>query len=627
MIRSFITKGLFILPLFSVILPEKGMGQGIRNEGGYVQILSGATVTCQGGLLNTVGTIINDGTLSVSGELSNSAFLGGDGTWFAGGNWINSGTFDHGSGMVIFNGTTSQTIAAPYLTVFNDLEISPSSAGTTIAPGAMVTVEGGVFNPNGRLIISSEGTDNSGSLIYTGPGTPSGNLTYRRSMPGGTLYRYISAPVGAALLPLNADFWEWDEPAGDWGNPVTECSAGKGYTVTTGGEPLEFSGPLITTVDITATSPYVTDYLTGTLEEYNARIARTPFGGGGWNLLGNPFTSAMTIGGTGGFLDQNDGDGTLATNRFDPNYVAVYIYDGDSYYYRGKDIAFPDPVTGEDPENLMFGFNNIQAGQGFFVLAMKDGVRFHFDRDMQTHATNTVLLKSEDINEYWPGIILKATCSGEESFTTVAFNEQMTAGLDPGYDVGLLTTGKNAEIYTSLVTGDNSVNFARQILPVSGKEKLVVPVGVDSRKGGEVNFGAFTVPAGDKKFWLEDRVKGRFIDIGKESYSTILAADTYGTGRFFIIVSANTPTGVEDNPGNEESGLRIWTYDGMIIIKGFVCDGSRCEIYNSIGGKVVTCRLRDAELNTVTLPAGLHGMVIVSVIDNGKTVSRKLVIP
>ncbi|MRR24402.1 T9SS type A sorting domain-containing protein [bacterium] len=335
----------------------------------------------------------------------------------------------------------------------------------------------------------------------------------------------------------------------------------------------------------------------------------------------------MTIGGPGGFLDQNDGDGTIAENRFDPNYVAVYLYDGDSYYYRGKDIAFPDPVTGEDPENLMFGFNNIQAGQGFFVLAMKDGVMFHFDRDMQTHATSTVILKSEGDNEYWPGIMLKATCGGEESFTTVAFNEQMTAGLDPGYDVGLLTSGKNAEIYTTLVTADNRVNFARQILPVPGEEKLVVPVGVDSRKGGEVAFEAFTVPAGDKKFWLEDRTKGKFIDLSKESYSTILPADTYGTGRFFIIASANMPTGVNGNPVDEGTGLRIWTYDGMIIIKGPVSDGSVCELYNSAGSKILTCRLPDTGLNTVTLPVRLNGVFIVRVIDGEKIVTVKLVIP
>ena len=147
---------------FMSVLSERGIGQGIRNEGGYVQIGPGASVNCQGGLLNNGGTITNGGTFSLSGDIINSAYLDGDGTLYAGGNWINSGTFDHGSGIVIFNGNTPQTITAPYLTVFNDLGIASSSAGTTIAPGAMVTVEGTVFNPNGKLTISSEGTENSG---------------------------------------------------------------------------------------------------------------------------------------------------------------------------------------------------------------------------------------------------------------------------------------------------------------------------------------------------------------------------------------------------------------------------------------------------------------------------------
>jgi hypothetical protein len=316
----------------------------------------------------------------------------------------------------------------------------------------------------------------------------------------------------------------------------------------------------------------------------------------------------------------------MATNRFDPNYVAVYIYDGDSYHYRGYDVSFPDPVVNEDPANVMFGYDNLQAGQGFFVLAMKNNVSFHFDRGMQTHATNTVLLKSAADEDYWPGFRLKAVCRGEESFATVVFNEEMTAGLDPGYDVGLLSSGKPAEIYTSLLLKDNSVNFTRQALPAVVTEQVVIPVGIDCGEGGEVVFDAFSVPFGDKKFWLQDRVTGTFTELGLKSYTVTLPSDTYGTGRFYIIASANTPTAIDD-PGASQDGLRIWASGGRLVIQGRVNAGSLCEIFDMSGRKMTERRLSDGEMNFVDLPVGMRGVMVVKVRDGERVVNRKVVVP
>jgi hypothetical protein len=625
--KSIIIKVTIILVLCGGLQVSRASAQGIRNDGGVVIIAGGTTVICQGGLTNNSGSVTNDGQLSLSGGLTNAGTVEGDGLLYVGGNWINSGIFDPGTGTIVFNGTQPQSVSAPYLTLFNNLEISAASSGTTIEPGAMVTVEGSTFSPNGKLTIGSDGVNSTGSLIYTGAGTPSGDIIFNRSLPGGILYHYISSPVGEDLLPAGSTFWAWDEVAGSWGDPVTLCVSGIGYTVRSGDDPLSFAGPLVREADITATSPYITDYSTGTPEEYTARIARDPFGGGGWNLLGNPFTSAMKVGGTGGFLDANDGDGTVETNMFDPNYVAVYIYDGDSYHYRGRDIDFPDPFQGEDPANEIFGFDNIQAGQGFFVLAMKDGVSFHFDNSMQVHETGTTIMKSAPAEQYWPGVQLRAACGGEISYTTVAYNEEMTAGLDPGYDVGLLSSGAEAEIYTALAGAVSSVNFARQLLPVSGAGKIILPVGVDSDNGGEVTFSAFAVPMDDTKYWLEDRVKGIFTDIGTRDYTVLLPARTYGTGRFFLHASATMPTGVEAETDDNDSGLRIWAYNGKIIIRGTVSKGSLCEGYDTGGRKLLMSRLADDGLNTVDLPERIHGVMVIRVLDGKKITVARIAVP
>ena len=71
----------------------------------------------------------------------------------------------------------------------------------------------------------------------------------------------------------------------------------------------------------------------------------------------------------------------------------------------------------------------------------------------------------------WPGLQLKVKYGDKENSTLVVYSENMTAGLDPGYDVGQLSTGPDVEIYTALVEKDNRVNFARQALPLTDCDK------------------------------------------------------------------------------------------------------------------------------------------------------------
>ena len=77
------------------------------------------------------------------------------------------------------------------------------------------------------------------------------------------------------------------------------------------------------------------------------------------------------------------------------------------------------------------------------------------------------MLKSAEVEEPWPGLELKVKYGNKESLTTIVYNNEMTAGLDPGYDVGQFSAGPDVEIYTTLVIKDNSVNFARQALPMT----------------------------------------------------------------------------------------------------------------------------------------------------------------
>jgi len=245
---------------------------------------------------------------------------------------------------------------------------------------------------------------------------------------------------------------------------------------------------------------------------------------------------------------------------------------------------------------------------------------------MQGHDMDVLLLKSARTDDSWPGLLLNVAFGEKKSSTLVVYNDNMTVGLDPAYDIGLMSSGPEVEIYTTLTLEDNGVNFARQALPVSGADKLKVSVGIDSENGGEVTFSAVTVPMGTNKFWLEDRLTGIFTELARNTYTVTLPAKTFGSGRFYIIASANTPTSVKD-PDTEDADLRIWTSGGRVIIKGELGDKAFCEMYDLNGKTILGNILNDNELNIIDLPENTHGVFIVRVVDGIKVTTRKVVLP
>ena len=95
--------------------------------------------------------------------------------------------------------------------------------------------------------------------------------------------------------------------------PTTSCSSGLGYTMLTDGNAVSFTGSAVNSAIQQGTAPYNTPYIQN----------RMDWGGGGWNLLGNPFTSAMNA---SLFISTN-------SSSLDPSYQAVYIYDGSDYFW------------------------------------------------------------------------------------------------------------------------------------------------------------------------------------------------------------------------------------------------------------------------------------------------------
>lgn len=522
-----------------------GTSQGASNIGSYTIIPSGYTssnydITFHNGTL----TITAPGSVSWNGNTSTD--------WGTATNWTPS---------AIPVAETSVTIND----VANDPIISPTTAAEcndlTLASGATLT-------------INSDGS-NSGSLIAHG--TTSGNVTYNRYMTGGRWY-ITSAPV------VTSDFGTTNESKiVSHGNPTivdydfatyTETeNAGWDYKTTLPESLTPGQGFLVTLAaadDLTFTGPLNADPV-------NISVANTGTDNG-WNAVGNPYTSAIKVVGTGGFLEVNSG--VLASS-----YAAVYVwnetgtYTNDEQYY--KAISNSGYVPQINGSSLLTGVNNVQAGQGFLINAGANS-NVSFTKAMQVSATD-LSLKSAETS--WPGITLLAEANGKSRSTVVAFNEQMTTGLDVTFDAGLLASD-NFQVYTHLVGGNNDVDFAIQCLPDNQYSQLSVPVGLDLPEGGDLVFKASGVILRDGLFpVIEDRLLGiqTALKTATDSYTVTLDKNTSGIGRFYLSVADVTTSKPVVRQENKYTASLV---NNRIVLNGAVEAGTKATLYDICGRKV-----------------------------------------
>jgi len=590
---------------------------------------SSGTITVNGTVSLLRESSNNDCTFTMDTGNENGTLVLNGATPFSFSAILGSFTLDlsGNSTLVRYNHAGDQTV---YGTTYTGLTISNSGVKTinrnTINTGTLTIESTGTVGSaltvnqyytltnNGSIIINSGGLTASGSLVNNGSITGSGNVTYNRWMDNND-HHLFSAPVTNSSIATfestySVNVLQWDEPNGAWNSASSDgtFTQGKGYAwdnVSGGSAPVTFTGTLATgSFTYPVTAPWVyTTYPDWTM-------SRAEWSGGGWNLLGNPYTSALNISSGGSsFITVN------GSNKFDPNYTAVYLYGSDgSYYYVGTPIGWASP----------HGSDYVQVGQGFLVMVYEDAVTFAFNSGMQSHQTSVPLRNPSQTRDPWPGVLLKVAYGDQENATLVVYNDKMTKGLDPSYDVGFLSSGLDMEVYTRLVE-DNEIIFTRQALPLEDYETNIIPVGIDSENGGEVTFSADIVPLEGRRFILEDSQMGTFTYLAFETYTVTIPPGTYGTGRFYIhsVIS----TGIEDPiPGkNSQLDIHVWTVDNMVNIKGELSDQARGAVYDLMGRLIVEDRLNGGELNTLNVPSYLKGVYLLRVIDGEKVATQKVV--
>jgi hypothetical protein len=486
--------------------------------------------------------------------------------------------------------------------------------GQTVVIGPTTTANCNNLTVTGSLSIQSSASG-TGSLIVSG--TTTGTVSAQRYMTGGKWHimsPIVAGQTVAAFLTANNNIptsasstrgmMDYNTALNSWNTyyPTAGASgtmdAGKGYSARI-------------TADGTVT-------FSGTLTSGTKQVTLSKVGSGDWNCVGNPYSSAInmntTAHATNNFISQNSG-------ILDASYSCVYVWDEDASY-SGQNCYKVICNSGFSlPGKTNLSQNYVAPGQGFFVKTAANNNTLQFTAAMQSHQATTAL-KSASVS--WPGFQLSATSAQTKASTVIAFNNSMTTGLDVTYDAGLLRGTSGVELYSRLVD-DNGVDFAIQCLP-ENYNSLVIPLGLDSKTGGEITFSAETVelPATCSVI-LEDKLNKTFTSLaGGATYKATVSAGKTAIGRFYIHTNSST-TGISELPTSAFS-MKAYPANGEIVIEGEVGNQAKAILFDVNGRNLGTFKLQEGSQNSISSDGLAPGVYLLNVTEASKKFNTKIVI-
>jgi len=502
------------------------------------------------------------------------------------------------------------------------------SQNLTIQNGGSLTIEksgsmnvSGNFSNSGTVTMHSDGDEFSAMKIS---GSTSGTITYNRfvNVAEENEWDLIGSPVGGlsisnfvadnnGILAINGSQYAvgyYDNEIDDWTNYTTTTVAsandfdiGKGYqmgTVSGGTQILAFTGTISANDE--------------TQSVINNNAAN---GGNGrrWNLVANPYPTYLNA--------NDDADNTnnfLTTNvsKIDSEFLAIYGWDADGtgYTARGHDFNSNAAVY-------------LAPGQAFFI-ASDDvvGENITFSEAMQTVSPassddfiqgDAITAKEIYLRIYHSDVFVEDT--------HIKFQDNMTLGLDPGYDLG--SYDQNVVISSRLIEDDQGTNFAHQQLPISSMENAVIPIVINKPAGQEfrINLHSATIP--NSNIFLEDVQLGTFTNLFEEDVVISADSNLAGVGRFYIHMSSETM-------GNEvELRNLLNAYkkinDSYITVEGLLTQVGEVNVslFNILGNKVLSTSFNNSLNQRVISTQGIsQGIYVIELESSGSRVTKKILI-
>jgi hypothetical protein len=457
---------------------------------------------------------------------------------------------------------------------------NPGNWGNGV-PGAttQVTIPGGLTNYptlDAPATIAGITINNGGSFIGSEFLT-TGTALVKRDIVN-SAFHFISSPVASTtfgeVFPLNqTEVWvrQYNETTGDWENLTSAdyMSVGKGYTA-------QMTQPQTALFDgILNSSP-----VTMTLEKENPGTDPQRVG---WNLLGNPFSSAIDW----DLTDHANVDG------------AVYVWDGSQYVsWNGTVGALADGI--------------IPAQNAFFAKTITDGVTMNVPLTARVHSSQGFYKTTiSDMLE------ISTEGNGYADKTFVHFNNEASADFDNQFDAYKLFGNENAPQLYNMITGASlSINE----LPMAGNE--VVDLGFKCNTGGIYSITANGTEnfATNVPVILQDVKLNVYQDLKTNPVYSFSYMTQDDENRFKLwfqeVTGINSP---------ENNNIRIYSYEKMVVIENGNGLTGEAGIYDITGRQISSHVLTSQSTTQIPVDAAC-GTYIVKIITASGPVNAKVFI-
>ena len=455
--------------------------------------------------------------------------------------------------------------------IANRLEIK-SGGQIAIKRNASITVNDSLVN-NGYVEIR-----NGGSLVQATGSKIGGTGTYKLIRKAGnspSAYHIWSSPMkDEAILDVFDnnnlyDLYCYDAAAQGWRYDFASLSPTNSHP----NSPYTFtSGDLIAGADgifDIGKGYYATGHsvqkknFTGTVNNGTilVPIVSTSLGnaanwdGDDWNLVGNPYPSAIDA---EKFWREN----AMNNNRIDN---AIYYWSDDASNGQGYNqyadfatwnMAGGTAASGGGNNDIPNG--NISSCQGFWVKSTNT-TNLVFNNEMRTTSNNTKFFKTDQSD--WEKAWISVT-NDQENYnqTLVAFNPNATDQFDQYYDAQKLV-GNGQLSFGSVLNGDL---FAIQSFPsLQSTTDKIVELSITTQQIGNHIFGLDTLFNLDNyTVYFEDVLKNKSIDLKTGPYAIYIDSTGTYTNRFYLRFektpqdTGSTTTGIEEQQNAELQ----WTY-------------------------------------------------------------------
>ncbi|WP_299158331.1 T9SS type A sorting domain-containing protein [uncultured Tenacibaculum sp.] len=530
-----------------------------------------------------------DATANFSENCNSTVWLGtNDDNWNETNNWVGNTAPQTTSNVIIPYRTNTPRLTSSEQ--INDLRVAEYSS-FDISENGSVKVDGD-FSNSGTFTMTSTASKSASLLVE---GTANGQITYERGGLLANKWSTVSAPVEGQSIK---DFVENPENNIRKNTTVTPNRYAVAYyndSNAAGAKWVYYTVDDLAANTITfekgrsyaisrATDGAVT--FTGTITTENTIKAVDP---SAWNAIGNPYTTYLPV-------NENGGNNIITTNtsKLDPAYMGIYQWDNAQEKYVAK--------------TLLDGATSIAPGQGFLVKTAAGASNITFTAGQRS--TAPVIGGTFGKAQPMPTINLVVSANKKSVKTTIAYRDNATVGLDPGYDIGNFN-GASLDVYTQLADNTTTQYFTYQSVPKSKIAAMVIPVGIKAKAGEEISIAIqpTNLPEG-VEVYLEDKEKNTLTKLTATTNQTLTLTEAItGVGRFYLHTRSNKIDAIVG-----EDAIKIYTLtNNKIIVEGITKEKASLSLYSLQGAKLFTQTIEGKEKYTIALQKQPTGVYIVQV--------------